>query len=81
MALKVEYKTLSPTDISNGYVVLTGMPVDGTVAFDIISGMAQAQSTDFGVTDATVLWNNGYLLNGDMSANDQIRIIYDKSST
>ena len=79
MSLKVEYKTLSQTDYLNEYVTLTGVPTDGTVAFDVISGTAQAQGVDFNVIDSSVVTWNGYNLASDMTTSDEIRIIYDKS--
>jgi len=86
MALKVEYKTLTVTDQNNNYVTLSGAPVDGTVAMDVISGTAQAYNTDFGVADTTVKWTAGYNLynNGSIDstglfAGDEIRIMYDKT--
>lgn len=89
MAFDVDYFTLTPTDATHGYVVLSYVPTSPTnVAMDIISGTAQhllgvplIDSTgDFGVSDSTVLWNSPlYSLNGVLSTGDRLRIIYDRS--
>jgi hypothetical protein len=77
MTLKVEYFT----NMVSQAVSLSGTPVDGTVAMDIISGTAQALTADFAVDGTMVRWDNpSYnLFNVLDSSNDQVRIIYDRS--
>lgn len=61
---------LSPTDISNGYVNLTGTPtdVDKTV-LGIIGGDSQEYGTDFIVLGTQLIWSSlgldGVLVSGD----------------
>jgi len=81
MSFEVEYFTLVPADATNEYVGLGGTPVTvNNVALDVISGTAQALTGDFGVDGTNVVWNDAsYSLNGQLSAGDKLRVIYDKS--
>lgn len=85
MALKVEYMTLSSSDATNKYVLLSGIPTDGTVALDLIGGTAQAITSDFAVDGTKVKWDspiyNLYPVDATtgLHENDELRIIYDRS--
>jgi hypothetical protein len=84
MALKVEYFNLSGPDATNKYVILSGTPADGTVALDVISGTAQALTTDFAVDSTKVKWAG---LNLDptippyegLVTGSELRVIYDRT--
>lgn len=78
MTLKVDYIALSNTDATNKYVSLSAAPTDGTVAFDIVGGTAQAQVTDFTVDGTYVKWDTAaYNLYYDpIPADSSVRMIY-----
>jgi hypothetical protein len=79
---EVEYFTLTPTDASNRYISLSGVPVSsGNVAMDTIGGTAQSLNGDFGVDGTKIKWDDAtnFALYNQLSAADNIRIIYDRS--
>lgn len=81
MSFEVEYFTLSPTDATNGYLSLSGVPASSTnVAMDLIGGTAQALNGDFEVDGTQIRWDNtSFNLYGQMASEDKVRIIYDRS--
>jgi hypothetical protein len=81
MSFDVNYFTLQPVDATNRFVTLDGTPVSSNnVALDIIGGTAQALPSDFTVSGATVRWDfTSSNLNGLLAAQDQLRVIFDKS--
>lgn len=80
MTLKVDYIAVTDTDATNKYVQLSETPTDGTVAFDIVGGTAQAQVTDFAVDGTIVRWDSGsYNLYYDPIPTDSsLRMIYNR---
>ena len=83
MTLSIEYFTLSLTDVTNKYVALSGTPTSpSNVALDVVNSTAQAILSDFGVDGTKIAWDNTSLNLYSLldSTNDQLRVIYDKSS-
>jgi len=78
---EVEYFQLTPTDASNRYVGLGGTPISASnVAMDTIGGTAQSMNGDFGVDGTNIKWSDAsYALYNQLSAYDNIRVIYDRS--
>jgi hypothetical protein len=78
---EVEYFNLTPTDASNRYVGLSGVPISASnVAVDTIGGTSQALNGDFGVDGTNIKWNDAsYALYNQLTTNDNIRVIYDRS--
>jgi hypothetical protein len=62
--------TLTPTDISNKFITLTGTPTSlSDTILDIVGGITQDYSVDFVVTGNQLSWNglglDGILVSGD----------------
>lgn len=78
---EVEYFQLTPTDASNHYVGLAGVPITASnVALDTIGGTAQSLNGDFGVDGTNIKWDNtNFGLYYQLSTADNIRVIYDRS--
>ena len=78
---EVEYFQLTATDASNRYVGLAGVPLSAdNVAMDTVGGTAQSLNGDFGVDGTKIKWSDAsYALYNQLSAFDNIRVIYDKS--
>jgi len=79
----VDMITLSPTDIANGYVTLSGPPSDeSAVALNLISGGPQYYGTDFRVSGQQLLWDGTLALQYLLAAGDTLRVQYpvDQSS-
>ncbi len=81
MAFEVEYFELSPSDATNEYVSLGGVPVVAdNVAIDLVGGTAQALTNDFAVDGTRIVWDStSYNLNGLLATGDKMRAIYDRS--
>lgn len=67
---EVDKITLTPTDISNGFVVLSGSPTTpADTVLNIIGGVVQDYGVDFTVIGNQLIWNSlgldGILVSGD----------------
>lgn len=76
----VDTFTLTSTDITNKYVILSFKPSDATkVILNIVSGVMQAYAVDFTITvddgGKRLSWN-GLGLDGLLAANDKLAVIY-----
>jgi len=78
---EVEYFQLTPTDASNRYVGLAGVPISASnVALDTIGGTAQSLNGDFAVDSTKIKWDSSaYGLYNQLNSGDNIRVIYDRS--
>lgn len=78
---EVEYFQLSASDASNRFIGLAGVPISASnVAMDTIGGTSQSLNGDFGVDGTKIKWDSSsYNLYNQLSTNDNIRIIYDRS--
>lgn len=66
--------TLTPTDISNGFVTLSQAPtVPTSTALTVIDGPLQDYGADFTVSGSTVSWS-GLFLDGVLVSGDQLII-------
>jgi hypothetical protein len=81
MALSVYTHQISNPESSAKAFDLDGTPVSGyNVALDLIGGTAQSLNGDFGVDGTKIVWDStAYGLNGQLSTNDIVRVIYDRS--
>ena len=69
--------TLSGTDITNGFVTLTGTPTTlSDTILDIVGGITQDYSVDFIVTGNQLSWS-GLGLDGVLIAGDKLIIQFD----
>lgn len=80
----VERFTLSATDITNGYIVLTSTPSDASlVRLTVIEGIEQDNGVDFTMLPADgnkrLSWN-GLGLDGILEENDKIIVWYNKNT-
>ena len=72
----VDYITISSTDLSNKYLVLTSVPTTPTrVVLDIPTGSPQIYGSDFSVTGSHLSWS-GLGLDGDVNLGDTFRVQY-----
>ena len=72
----VEYPTLTPTNITDKKVVLSGTPaIAANTMLDIIGGGPQVYGFDFTVIGNELSWN-GLALDGLLASGDQLRIHY-----
>ncbi len=70
------YFTLSPTDISNGYVTLGHNPANPTATLcDIVGNTSQLYSTDFTVTGNQLMWT-GLGMQSILFSGSQLRVSY-----
>lgn len=69
---KVNRFTLSPTDITNGFVTLSGNPVTvSSTILNVIGLVTQSYGDDFTVSGATLSWT-GLGLDGILSSGDKL---------
>jgi hypothetical protein len=69
---------LTPTDISNKYIMLPFAPFNPLkVTVDVIGGTAQTQFVDYQILGLTFAWA-GMGLETILSVNDKLRIVYYK---
>lgn len=76
---KIEYRTITPTEITNKYLTLANTPISPQdVKIDLkFGGGAQFYSEDFIVVGNQVNWN-GYDLEDILEAGDKMRIVYSR---
>lgn len=77
-AYKVEFKTITLTDVTNGYFDLGAAPVSaGKLHVDIIEGVPLLLGTDYNVDTINdrIEWN-GLDLDGKLTAGDVVRVVY-----
>lgn len=66
--------TLSPTDISNGFVTLSTTPINPTLTLlNVIGGPMQDYGVDFSVSGSTFSWS-GLGLDGVLESSDKLYI-------
>jgi hypothetical protein len=71
----VQYYTVTSTDITNGYMTLSGTPaVAASTLLDVIGGSAQAYTTDYTVSGAQLTWTG--TLASTIASGDVLRIVY-----
>jgi hypothetical protein len=71
----VQYYTVTGTDITNGYMTLSGTPASPTsTLLDVIGGTAQAYTTDFTVSGAQLTWAG--TLASSIASGDVLRIAF-----
>lgn len=75
---KVEYRTLTLSEISNAEIVLAETPLAPLeVALDVKGGVTQFYSDDFTVSGNILSWS-GLGLDGVLVEGDKVRVIYTK---
>ncbi len=75
-AYTVNTFTLSPTDISNGFVTLGSAPTAPTLTvLAVIGGPVQSYGDDFTVSGSTLSWS-GLFLDGVLTSSDKLIIQY-----
>lgn len=73
---QLEYRTLSSTEIAQGYVVLAATPAaPAKVMLDLIGGSAQVFNEDFTVAGNQLQWS-GLGLSGLLETGDKLRVHY-----
>lgn len=71
----VMYYTVTPTDITNGYMTLSSTPASPTsTLLDVIGGTAQVYTTDFTVSGAQLSWAG--TLASSIASGDVLRIAF-----
>ena len=74
--VKLETHTLTGTDITNGYVVLTNTPVTAALTrMSVVTGGPQAYGPDFTIVSTNRLSWSGLALDGILSLGDILNII------
>lgn len=78
---KVEYRTITPTEITNKYLTLANLPLSAQdVKIDLkFGGGPLFYSEDFVVIGDQISWN-GYDLENILEEGDKLRIVYSKMS-
>lgn len=73
---KIDYFTLSPTDITNKQIILSAFPGTPTlVVLDQIEGSPQQYAVDFTVSGNILSWS-GLGLDGSLVSGDRLRVHY-----
>jgi PKD repeat protein len=67
--------TLTPQNISDGYVLLMEEPDGTNIALNVIGGGSQMYGADFAVSSFYLTWT-GYALDGILAPGDQLRALY-----
>ena len=81
MSFESFYYTIQPADVISKSFLLDGTFIGANnVALDIIGGTAQMIYADFTTAGSnTMISWTGTTLDGTMAANDQVRVIFDRS--
>lgn len=76
MKIYTEEINLTSADATNKFVTLSNQPYNSSnIALNIINGVSQEYGIDYYVEGARIKWD-GMRLDGDLSANDWLRIVY-----